>query len=158
MLICLVQLASEMTARGAWGSHPRLRSGPRRRLRRDNFITGYRRFFRTAWLFCCGKLECFIEFVRFKKCSCKVKLLFLSLISKQPIEPTRLRPQRRASRQRQTAPNPMRLKRPNPRGMAARWLASGAKGTSPQPMPNCRCVRYKHTVIKQAHWRLVHKA
>ena len=78
MLICLVQLASEMTARGAWGSHPRLRSGPRRRLRRDNFITGYRRFFRTAWLFCCSKLECFIEFVRFKKCSCKGITIFVA--------------------------------------------------------------------------------
>ena len=41
MLICLDQLASEMTARGAWGwgSHPRLRSGPRRREAREKFIT-----------------------------------------------------------------------------------------------------------------------
>ena len=37
---------------------------------------------------------------------------------------------------------------------AGEW---GQKGTSPQPMPNCRCVRCKHTVIKKAHWRLVHE-
>ena len=30
-------------------------------------------------LFCCGKLGCFIEFVSFRKGSCKVELLFLSL-------------------------------------------------------------------------------
>ena len=77
-------------------------------------------------------------------------------ISKQPIEPTRLRPQRRASRQ--AAPNQMGLECRRPRGMAARWLASGAKDTSPQPMPNCRCVRYKHAVIKKPRWWLVHKA
>ena len=45
MLICLSQLASEMTARGAWGPDPRLRSGPRRREGREIFISGYRRFF-----------------------------------------------------------------------------------------------------------------
>ena len=77
-------------------------------------------------------------------------------ISEPPTQPTRLRPQRRASRQA-AAPNQISLECRRPRGMAARWLASGAKGTSPQPLPNCRCVWCKHTVIKKAQLRLVHK-
>ena len=54
--------------------------------------------------------------------------------SQTPTQPTRLRPQRRASRQ--AAPNQIGLECRRPRGMAARWLASGATGTSPQPMPS----------------------
>ena len=53
-------------------------------------------------------------------------------ISKQPIEPTRLRPQRRASRQ--TAPNLMGSHSQRPRGMTARGLAQVPRRVPKKPL------------------------
>ena len=55
-------------------------------------------------------------------------------ISEPPTQPTRLRPQRRASRQ--TAPKQMGSECRRPRGMAARWLATTPRRTPSEPLPS----------------------
>ena len=55
-------------------------------------------------------------------------------ISEPPTQPTRLRPQRRASHQ--TAPKQMGSECRRPRGMAARWLATTPRRTPSEPLPS----------------------